>query len=104
MSKSFLFSFDFYLKYIYFFIIGILYMPLSNPSYSQITSFVTKIQSDYECISDMFVIWQNKLVYRGNGTIPVNNIRGIWRHLVSYIAERDAHDREIERRKNKEGE
>ncbi|CAG8553954.1 6820_t:CDS:10 [Funneliformis mosseae] len=84
---------------------GILYMPLSNSAYSQIKSFVTKIQSDYEYISDMFMIWQNKLVYRGNGVIPVNNIRGIWRHLVSYIAERDALDRDIERkRKNKEGE
>ncbi|CAI2193224.1 9100_t:CDS:2, partial [Funneliformis geosporum] len=61
---------------------GILYMPLSNSAYSQITSFVTKIQSDYEYISDMFMIWQNKLVYRGNGAIPVNNIRGIWRHLA----------------------
>ena len=80
-------------------------MPLSDTAYSQVVSFVTQIQSDYKYISDMFVIWQNKLVYRGNGTIPVNNIRGIWRHLVSYIAERDAHDKEIERkRKNKEAE
>ncbi|RIA84655.1 hypothetical protein C1645_783684 [Glomus cerebriforme] len=84
---------------------GILYMPLSDSAELQMTSFVNQIQSDYEYISDMFVIWQNKLVYRGNGTLPVNNIRGIWRHLVSYIAERDAHDREIERkRKNKEAE
>ncbi|PKY41435.1 hypothetical protein RhiirA4_539586 [Rhizophagus irregularis] len=84
---------------------GILYMPLSDSAESQITSFVNQIQSDYEFISDMFVIWQNKLVYRGNGAIPVNNVRGIWRHLVSYIAERDEHDREIEnKRKNKEAE
>jgi hypothetical protein len=80
-------------------------MPLSDTAYSQLTTFVSQIQSDYEYISDMFVIWQNKMVYRGNGAIPVNNIRGIWRHLVSYIAERDALDREIERkRKNKEAE
>jgi hypothetical protein len=80
-------------------------MPLSDSAESQITSFVNQIQSDYEFISDMFVIWQNKLVYRGNGAIPVNNVRGIWRHLVSYIAERDEHDREIEnKRKNKETE
>ncbi|GES75847.1 vacuolar fusion protein CCZ1 homolog [Rhizophagus clarus] len=84
---------------------GILYMPLSDSAESQIMSFINQVQSDYEFISDMFVIWQNKLVYRGNGAIPVNNVRGIWRHLVSYIAERDEHDREIENsRKSKEAE
>jgi hypothetical protein len=80
-------------------------MPLSDSAEPQMKSFVTQIQTDYKYVLDMFVIWQNKLVYRGNGVIPVNNIRGIWRHLVSYIAERDAHDREIEKeRRNKEAE
>ncbi|KAG9299505.1 hypothetical protein G9A89_020676 [Geosiphon pyriformis] len=73
---------------------GVIYLPLSNAGESAVVSFVTKVQADYSFISQTFVLWQDKLLYGGDGNITDADIREIWRHLVSLS--------EVRENKNKE--
>ncbi|CAJ0750649.1 23582_t:CDS:2 [Entrophospora sp. SA101] len=77
---------------------GILYLPLSRPAYLEITSLIEQIHSEYEIIEDAVVLWKNKLIY--NGSIPENQLKGIWKHLDTLISERNLFERELERKKN----
>ncbi|CAJ0829297.1 4286_t:CDS:2, partial [Entrophospora sp. SA101] len=76
----------------------ILYLPLSRPAYLEITSLIEQIHSEYEIIEDAVVLWKNKLIY--NGSIPENQLKGIWKHLDTLISERNLFERELERKKN----
>ncbi|CAG8638474.1 9133_t:CDS:2, partial [Acaulospora colombiana] len=55
--------------------------------------------SEYESISDTIILWQNKLVYNDRGTMMENELKEIWRYLVPLISERDAFEKEFEKRK-----
>ncbi|CAJ0883876.1 10145_t:CDS:2 [Entrophospora sp. SA101] len=77
---------------------SILYLPLSRPAYLEITSLIEQIHSEYEIIEDAVVLWKNKLIY--NGSIPENQLKGIWKHLDTLISERNLFERELERKKN----
>nr|CAG8578170.1 4915_t:CDS:10 [Entrophospora candida] len=68
------------------------------PAYLEITSLIEQIHSEYEIIEDAVVLWKNKLIY--NGSIPENQLKGIWKHLDTLISERNLFERELERKKN----
>ncbi|CAG8785263.1 15439_t:CDS:10 [Gigaspora margarita] len=68
---------------------------------SYVSSFVEQIQMEYKFISEIIVLWQNKLVYNGDGnrSISENDLKCILRHLDPLISERDALEREHEKKK-----
>ncbi|KAF0360611.1 vacuolar fusion protein ccz1-like [Gigaspora margarita] len=80
---------------------GIFYLPLSNSAISKVSSFVEQIQMEYKFISEIIVLWQNKLVYNGDGnrSISENDLKCILRHLDPLISERDTLEREHEKKK-----
>ncbi|CAG8511653.1 11493_t:CDS:10 [Dentiscutata heterogama] len=75
---------------------------------AKVSSFVEQIQTEYKFISEIIVLWQNKLVYNGDGNrcISENDLKSILRHLVPLISERDALERELleKKKKSKEAE
>ncbi|CAG8724913.1 4820_t:CDS:10, partial [Gigaspora rosea] len=80
---------------------GIFYLPLSNSAISKVSSFVEQIQMEYKFISEIIVLWQNKLVYNGDGnrSISENDLKCILRHLDPLISEKDALERGQEKKK-----
>ncbi|RHZ67255.1 hypothetical protein Glove_302g22 [Diversispora epigaea] len=83
---------------------GTSYLPLSSSARKQITSFTDKFHSEYDFISDILILKNNKLVCSGKKIITEDEIRELLRYLFPLISERNKFEIEIEKQKNKEGE